>query len=447
VAGNPALRAARERRGWTQTQLIHAIQTRAAARGMASVSSAHIKRRIASWENEGIIPGADLYQPLLCEIYGATPADLGFVPSQLAMTLEFPGEPLTSVARVAAICELDLFDDPQLREAGPLADGLSAPSVAWLLARPDDSVSRLAAGRSVTMDDVASVHDMAGAFEALDFKLGGGFGRTALAQFYRHDVRPMLERSYTDSVGRALYAAAAELVEVLAWTAYDTGQHGAAQGYFVQALRLAHAADDRMFGGTVLANLSHQANYLGDSTQAAQLARAAQEGARGRATPTAMALFAAHEARAHATAGDEKACTVAMREAERFFEQARPADDPAWLRYFDGAELAGEFAHCFRDLGIVGAGREYVDRAISATDPAYARTLGFVRMVRASIDLRSGDLEGALTQARGAVRDGHGLKSERFRRYVRDFRDQLKPLAGQPAVTEFTNDLAVELAG
>jgi tetratricopeptide (TPR) repeat protein len=241
-----------------------------------------------------------------------------------------------------------------------------------------------------------------------------------------------------------LFSAAAELVELLGWTAYDIGQQGAAQRYLVQALRLAQASGDRAFGGIILANLSHQANYLGRHAEAANLARAAQEGARAVAPSTVMAMYAAHEARAHAAAGDRSAALIAMRDAERYFTGSQPADDPPWIQYFDAAELAGEFAHCFRDLGQADPGLDHVEEAIANTAPAYVRTLGFVRIVRASIDLRRGELDASLDAAREALQAAGSLNSARFRRYVTDYLDELAPFADVRAVREFAASIGPE---
>lgn len=133
-----------------------------------------------------------------------------------------------------------------------------------------------------------------------------------------------------------------------------------------------------------LANMSHQAPYLGDFGQAVQLARAAQVGAKDAASATTMAMFLAMEARAHAGNGDDEACSRAFAEAERFFEKSDLADDPKWIGYFDAAELAGEGAHCFRDLRGPRMTLEFVTRAVELTDPVYARTLAFVRLVHAA---------------------------------------------------------------
>jgi transcriptional regulator with XRE-family HTH domain len=437
---NQALKAARARRNWTHAQLIYALRQAAAARGITLGPDASIKRQISRWENDGQQPD-ELYAPLLCAVYGMSPAELGIAPQPLTSSIGYPSTATASVDELAELSTMDANDDPRLMDASPLPDGWSAPAMTWLIARPEASIAR-AAGQHVIMDDVASIRTMSQQFAALDFQFGGGFARTALAQFYRRDVRAMLEGRYSDEVGRALFNAAAELVEVLGWTAYDIGHQGAAQRYFVQALRLAQAGGDRTLGGVILANLSHQANYLGQHADAANLARAAQEGARAYATPTAMAMYAAHEARAYAATGDQRAATVAMRDAERYFAQAQPADDPTRIQYFDAAELAGEFAHCVRDLGQADAGLGHVEQAIATTGPAYVRTLGFVRMVRASIELRRGELDVSLDAAGEALRAAGNIKSARFRRYGTDYLDELAPFADVPAVREFASSIS-----
>jgi hypothetical protein len=48
-----------------------------------------------------------------------------------------------------------------------------------------------------------------------------------------------------------------------------------------QALRIAHAANDRAFGGRILAAMSHQALHLGDVRHGLDFACAARAGTQG----------------------------------------------------------------------------------------------------------------------------------------------------------------------
>ncbi|MGC5412702.1 transcriptional regulator, partial [Streptomyces sp. DT225] len=95
------------------------------------------------------------------------------------------------------------------------------------------------------------------------------------------------------------------------------------------------------------ASMSHLAAQLGNPREIAQLARAAQEGARGRVTPRAEAMFHAAEARGHALLGDARTCLETAGRAEAALERADPdsGDDPDWIAHFDHAYLADELAH------------------------------------------------------------------------------------------------------
>jgi tetratricopeptide (TPR) repeat protein len=238
-------------------------------------------------------------------------------------------------------------------------------------------------------------------------------------------------------------SAAADAAEVLGWSAYDAGRHGAAQRYFVQGLRLAREANDRLMGGQILANLSHQANYLGNFSEAIQFARAAQAATVGEASATVRAMFLAMEARALASIGDSQACAAVLHRAEQAFDQRNPGDDPDWISYFDAWELAGEAAHCFRDLGQPHETLRFVEQAI---DPVHtpARTRALIEMVRAAGALRSGDLEQAISIATDAVGLAGSLQSSRYLQYVADLHGLLtEKNVSHPSVRAFTELVGV----
>jgi hypothetical protein len=377
-----------------------------------------------------------------------TPADLGFLDHTQSTAPEAVGYPST-VPDVLSM--LDGLAPERAEEAVTdrlvVADAdLSAAVLSWMIARPDGIQADQPAHQRVGMRDVRAIRDAAATFMQLDFKYGGGHGHRALRHYFRHEVLPLLSASYSEKVGRALFSAAAEVSQLLAWTAYDVGNHRLAHRYLTSTLRLSQVIDDRMFGARILGNLSHQANYLGNHTQAIQLARAAVEGVKGRATPRAMASFWSMEARALSNAGDRTGAGRAMNQAERHFEQADAVDDPAWLNYFDEAELLGEFCHCFRDLKMRREAVEHAQRAVDSTDPQYARTLGFCRMVLAQSQLLNGDLEAAVTTASLAVDGGDSLQSSRFQRYVTDFQAEVSVHATHPAVVAFNERVSEALA-
>jgi hypothetical protein len=276
-------------------------------------------------------------------------------------------------------------------------------------------------------------------FSELDYRFGGGHARRAMVTYFESEVAPTISAANPDSSsGRELLAAAAALLRLIAWMAYDSGLHGAAQRYFTHALRLAQAAGDRALGGRILAGMSHQANFLGYFDHAVNLARAAARGAQGHATPTGMALFSSMEARAHASKGDSSACLAALGDAERWFSRRNADNDPYWLRYFDEAELAAEHAHSFRELGMPQLSGEHAIQALAHHGPIYVRSCSFVRTVLAESLVAQGDLDHGLTLATEvAGTAAWGLRSARTIAYVQGLVRRLEPYQRESAVRQF----------
>lgn len=324
-------------------------------------------------------------------------------------------------------------------------DQMAGAVLAWMLHRVETPASSQAGGVRVSMRDVAAVSTAAKMFMQLDFLYGGGHGRKALRHYFRHEVLPLLRGSYTEPVKQALFAAAAEISQLLGWTAYDIGDHAMAQHYLLGTLKLSQEIDDRVFGSRALVNLSHQANYRGRFDLALSLASAAQDGLHGQATPRALALFTVHEARARASLGDEAGATRALRRAEQHLSRACGVTDPQWLSYVNEAELLGETAHCFRDLRLGRQASEFAQAAVHSTGTEYPRTLVFCRMVLAAGQLQLGDRDTALSTATIALQDAGSIASARVTRYVTDFQRDLAAHLADPAVGEFNQMVTAAL--
>lgn len=443
---NGQLIALMDRVGCTNSGLATRVRRLGQSRGQ-QLKTDHVT--VGKWR-KGAVPRPDtvaLITEVLSVMAGEriTPAMIGMDSgggTGLGETLDYPSEVQESISRLGLLARRDLSADPQVTEKSAAPEAWTQPMLLWMLARPDGGTERSSSGARVGLAEVDAIHQTFKYFLSLDFQYGGGHARTALVQFFAQDVVPLLKGAYSADVGRSLFAVAAEVAELVGWTAYDLGHHGLAQRYLIQSLRLAQASGDRTLAARVMASLSHQANYLGHFQASAQLARAAQEGARSSATPAVMAMFLAMEARAMAGAGDARATTAALKEAESVFARCRPADEPDWISYFDAAELAGEAAHCFRDLRIPTQAEQFVSHAIEATDPAYARTLAFVRLVRAASLVQDGAPEEAARIGTSVV-EGIGLmKSARYVRYVRDLQADLAPFSTLPAVTDFNRTVA-----
>jgi hypothetical protein len=352
----------------------------------------------------GLLPGADRYAERLSE----------------------------SVEAVSALVRADLVGSAGGRSDTIDSGAWSDLMIRWLVA-PD---TMIAATSPVTDTATEAVTRATTLFSQLDYQFGGGYARSSLVQYVNTEIAPLLV-ARPNSQTPELLSAASALLRLTGWTAYDTGNHVLAHRYLLQALRLAQAAGDRALGGRILAGMSHQANFLGYHDSAVNLARTARHGAEGVATPTAMALFHAMEARALASRGDRRDCESALVRAEYWLDRRVPENDPAWLQYFDEAELAAEFAHSYRDLKMSDKAIEYAQIAIAAHDPLYVRSISFCKAVQAAGHLGKGEMERGIELAEEVAAVVSALRSGRCTAYMQDFARRLQPYEKHSLVADF----------
>ena len=326
--------------------------------------------------------------------------------------------------------------------AARLDDVLSAGGkISEAAARP---VPRPAAGGAprlprgaVTAADAEVVAETTRAFRDLDNRFGGAHAHQLAAGYLESSVTVMLRSgSYTEDTGRKLFAAAAQLAHLAAWTAYDIDDGRHAELYFTRALELASAAGDHAFAGEVLAARSHRAIHLGSPRRAVELARASRHIAAQAGVPALEAEAHELEANGHALLGERSECAASLAECERAFSRCGPGNTPAWLAYFGRAYLAARFAHTLRDLGDWREAERYALEARQLSGEL-ARTRAFNTALLATAYVET-DLEAALHAGAEALAMTAALQSGRAVRYVGDLRRRLRRRYGShPGVTEF----------
>ncbi|OEJ26374.1 transcriptional regulator [Streptomyces agglomeratus] len=353
---------------------------------------------------------------------------------------------------IEQVCELwrsDVGRRDFLSGSTVAASALVEPSRDWLITGADNQVARTAGGGRVGASDVGAVRATTEALVELDHRYGSGHVRPIVVHYLNSVVSGLLSGSYRESVGRDLFAAVARLTELAGYMAVDTGQPGLAQRYYIQALRLAQAAGDRGYGGYVLAaSMSHLAAQLGNPREIAQLARAAQEGARGQVTPRAEAMFCAAEARGHALMGDARACNQMAGKALGAMERTGEGsgDDPTWIAHFDHAYLSDELAHCHRDLGQGQAAARRAQDALDGHPPSRARRRAIGLVVLATAQIQQREVEQACHTGTRAVELLGTLRSNRGAEYLEDFQQRLAPFRDEPAVREFGARMEMQAA-
>ncbi|MFI6687826.1 transcriptional regulator [Streptomyces sp. NPDC050485] len=362
--------------------------------------------------------------------------------------LQFSPTVLGAIEQVCELWRSDVGRRDFLSGSTVAASALVEPSRDWLITGADTQVAR-SAGQRVGAADVEAVRAMTDALVQLDHRFGAGHVRPVVVHYLNSVVSGLLAGSYRESVGRQLFAAVARLTELAGYMAVDTGQPGLAQRYYIQALRLAQAADDRGYGGYVLAaSMSHLAAQLGNPREIAQLARAAQEGARGRVTPRAEAMFYAAEARGHALLGDARTCQTVAGRALTAMDAAADGsgDDPAWIAHFDHAYLADELAHCHRDLGQPEAAARRAEESLAGHPETRARrrAIGLVLLATAQVQQR--EVEEACATGTRAVELLSTVRSNRGVDYLEDLQERLEPYGNEPAVREFGERMEAQAA-
>jgi hypothetical protein len=434
--------------GFTHKGLARRLNDLGVARGLSGLKYDHssVLRWLAGQRPRDPVPG------LLAEIFAlrlgrtVSTEDLGLpaVSTPLDLGQEFTHTWQEGIATVTALWRGDVERRRFLIDSTFAIGAGSAGALRWLTL-PLGGRPAGAGPRRVGMDDIAAIREVTRSFGELDNRFGGGRVRSAVVRYLDTAVAPLLsDGSYGEDTGRALAAAAAELTRLAGWMAYDLEQHGLAQRYLIQALRLARGAGDHGLGGEILAGMSHQAIYIGQPAHALDLARAAQLSARRAAVFALLAETHVLEAHAHAVLADREACARSLHEAELAFDRRGSGDEPDWIAYFDEAYLSAKFAHCFRDLGDGPGAVRHARRSLEM-DGRYVRGRMFNLSLLSAGLVESGELEEACTVAADALDLAGGLQSARTRSYVTDLRRRLDPFAAEPLVREL-NERARELS-
>jgi tetratricopeptide (TPR) repeat protein len=244
----------------------------------------------------------------------------------------------------------------------------------------------------------------------IDNAHGGGASLPMATWYLRHEVLPLLNGHHRQRLGQGLVEAAAECHRDVGWMAYDADQQKLATQHFTTALRLAHAAADRLFGARVLAAMSHQAIYLGHLRQAIEFAQAARALTGHLATPRTVAMLATMEACAHAAAGDARGCHTALADAADAVTSIAGSDDPDWLDFDEGGYW-GHAARAHRDLGELRQAEECAARSIGLCLPGHSRTHAQRTTIQATAYLHMGDIAAAAAAGENVVHEAWSLHS------------------------------------
>ncbi|MEO3753624.1 hypothetical protein [Streptomyces sp. B6B3] len=433
---------ARLQQGWSYRGAARKLAEAASALGINQARGGSDK--FWRWEKEGVTPDADS-QRALAHALG--------VPAKRVALLPWPrwlpgaedafGAQAWTIA--GCLAALEEVEDAVVDRRGFLtlsSVALAGVASGWASVEPERAVAA-AQGGHLDDETVTWVEERIPGLRRMDDRLSGqSVLRLVVADL--HMISELLSHSsYPDVLGRRLYAVAGELGQLAGWIAFDLGQHAAAQRYYTAGLHAAHAADDRQLGANILAGMSFQCALAGSPHDGIALAQTAQDQARD-ARPRVRALLASRTARAAARAHDTTTCMSALNEADRLLDAAdatHPAEDPAWIYYFDRAELHAQAGACFSDLDQPKDAEPLLAQALDTQDRSYVRDRTIYLIRAARTHLQAGHLDAACDLAGQAATLAHRSYSPRSTTSVTDFRASLTPWNDSPHVTALDEHL------
>lgn len=294
---------------------------------------------------------------------------------------------------------------------------------------PDTDASVMRVGS----DQVAAADTMLHLFAATDAAHGAAAIRPATAYYLAATIGPWLRASATSRVHSEMLSIGARLSYLCGFLCTDDELDGAAQRYYLIALRLAVEADDPVTYAIALRGLSVQAHALGHHTHSLALAEAAHAAGIG-APPVTRAFLDGQLALASAAIGDRRNAVAHLRAAEHHLNRAVDSTDAVGIHHL--ASFAHQKAGIRSCLGDRTGAITALQRSIRDRPAAERRSRAITLARLAELQLVSGRLDDAVASWHRFLDDYPAVDSVRVHRAFNGMRARLRPYAAEsPATT------------
>lgn len=264
--------------------------------------------------------------------------------------------------------------------------------------------------------DVGHVRAATAAVASSENLYGGGVTYDAAGAQLRW-ARGLTAAAARQDVRVALQEAVGNLAAVVAFSAFDVGDHAAANRCFAYALRCADEAASWALRANTLADMSRRAAYVGERDDALSLVEFAQVRA-DRISPRARAMTAMLRSRYLAASGRTAEAVDELHRSDDWMAGARGEFDPPWLCYYDETEHQGSTARTLISLvqhtGDPDPALRRLESAVSRAGGAYPRSRVFSQVRMATLLMRTGDVVPAAEIGQRAVLDARSIRSRRL---------------------------------
>jgi hypothetical protein len=449
-----------QRAGFNNTRLATAIRDRAGRTGYRHVQPD--ARRVRAWR-QGERP-RDPVPELIVEVFSErigvslTLSDVGFDRSGAEkVRWDEPWLLAQTVTELINFARGDLLLGPRSVESRPqeflVGQNLLNIVQTWTATATDTpSIGIRRSRKRIGDQEVAQIRAVTEAFRTLDNAYGGGHTREAVIGQLISTASLVEDTTYTEKVGQKLITGIGDLATVAGWMCHDVSMHTAAQHYFLLALQAAKEADDPNLGAHVLSCMARQAGHLGRPWDALELIQLARYGARHTATATVGALLYSLEARYLVMMGRLQAFNRAAGQAEAAFADRDPAQDPAWVAYFDASEYYATLGVCHQIAARTtapGQAKRAIDMigyALARRDPSRVRSRAFDHLGLARAYLTAGELELAGAAGMTALELTGAVSSARVRDRLQELFRETSPHARTPVLGDLRSRILDLLA-
>jgi transcriptional regulator with XRE-family HTH domain len=264
---------------------------------------------------------------------------------------------------------------------------------------------------------ISQVQKVAVDISGWDNQFGGGGMVLDIACRAMHWADGLLQARCSEHLRSDFLAAVSRLANVVGATAFDAYAHHQAVQAFEVAAHCAEEAHHWHLRAKSYSFLARQAIWTGRPDDGLTYAEKGLVRA-DRITPTERAMLHTARARAYGKLGAVRDCMAAVGQADDAFAQASLADEPAWMRYYDGAQHSGDTAHALFDLAIragqdPGRAAGRFEAAVRGHADEYWRSRAISRTKLASLTMARSDPRHAAAIGNQALDEAGRLTSRR----------------------------------
>lgn len=286
---------------------------------------------------------------------------------------------------------------------------------------PAESMAASAASGSAQVSDslINSLQGTTDALRHVDATNGSGSLAGTAKAHLKMLLHLLKHGTYRERAGRRLAAVAADTAAQTGWYTFDSGDHDAAQGLFLGALRAAHASGDPRLRAGALGFLAIHSYSTGDPRDAITAARTARQALTHLDTPALHAMLLTRQARGHARLREERHALAALSEAESLCAGGPGENDPHWLYWINEGEILGQKGSCHFDLGQPQRAAESFAATRGILRAEEPRTTAQFLSRSATSQMRAGDTDAGCATAHEALTLATGIRSSRLDDHLR----------------------------